>query len=116
MGEQIIRCCHELLGVPGASLADIKTVYSHPQALSPVPSLPGRPQRVEAGAGGENTAVAAKKVAETQKQKTQAAIASGFAGECFGLDVLAEKIYSNEAQLHQVYHCHQPADLPERCR
>lgn len=95
VGEQIIRCCHELLGVPGASLADIKTVYSHPQALSQCrPYLEDHREWKQVPV--ENTAVAAKKVAE-EKDKTQAAIASGFAGECFGLDVLAEKIYSNEA-------------------
>ena len=44
---------NELFGVPGASFADIKTVYSHPQALSQCRLLPGRPQRVEAGAGGK---------------------------------------------------------------
>ena len=33
VGEQIIKIDHSLLGVPGAGLSDIKTVYSHPQAL-----------------------------------------------------------------------------------
>lgn len=32
-GEQIIRCRHVLMGVPGATLEDIQSVYSHPQAL-----------------------------------------------------------------------------------
>ena len=31
--EQIIRIDHSLMGIPGAKLSDIKTVYSHPQAL-----------------------------------------------------------------------------------
>ena len=33
VGEQIIEIKHCLLGVPGAKLEDIKTVYAHPQAL-----------------------------------------------------------------------------------
>jgi chorismate mutase/prephenate dehydratase len=44
----------------------------------------------------ENTAVAARRVA-TEGDKTQAAIASAFAGEHFGLEILAEDIYVNEA-------------------
>ena len=33
VGEQIIRIEHCLLGVPGASLEEIQTVFSHPQSL-----------------------------------------------------------------------------------
>ena len=33
VGEQIIPCEHVLMGLPGTSLFDIRTVYSHPQAL-----------------------------------------------------------------------------------
>ena len=34
VGEQIIKCEHALLGLPGTKLSDIRTVYSHQQALS----------------------------------------------------------------------------------
>lgn len=33
VGEQIIRIDHSLMGLPGAKISDIRTVYSHPQAL-----------------------------------------------------------------------------------
>lgn len=33
VGEQILKIDHALLGIPGAKLSDIQTVYSHPQAL-----------------------------------------------------------------------------------
>ena len=33
VAQQIIRAEHVLMGVPGSSTADIRTVYSHPQAL-----------------------------------------------------------------------------------
>ena len=42
----------------------------------------------------ENTAVAAKKVA--QDQDCAQAASSAFAGDLFGLEVLAENIFSNE--------------------
>lgn len=44
----------------------------------------------------ENTAMAAKKVAE-DGDVTQASVSSAFAAKCFGLKVLKENIYSNKA-------------------
>lgn len=34
VGEQIVKCEHALIGLPGTKLEEIKTVYSHPQALA----------------------------------------------------------------------------------
>ena len=34
VGEKIIRIVHNLIGLPGASIEDIRRVYSHPQGLS----------------------------------------------------------------------------------
>lgn len=95
VGEQIIRCEHCLLGLPGVTLSDIKTVYSHQQGLSQCKEFLEK-HREWKQIPLENTAVAAKKVSE-DKDITQASISSAFAGECFGLSVLEEQIYSNEA-------------------
>ena len=95
VGEQIIRCEHKFLGLTGATLSDIKSVYSHPQALSqckPFLEIHREWKQIPQ----ENTAVAAKRISE-EGDKSKAAIASAFAGELFGLDVLEEKIYTNEA-------------------
>lgn len=92
-GEQIIRCQHVLMGLPGTSLSDIRTVYSHPQALMQCREyLESRKewQQME----WSNTAAAAQKVA-LEKDASQAAIASRYAAEHFGLEVLQEDIYSN---------------------
>lgn len=94
VGEQIIPVKHALLGVPGAALEDIKTVYSHPQALAQCREYLEQ-HREWKQSPLENTAVAAKKVAQ-EGDKSQAAIASAFAGELFGLSVLADQIYSSE--------------------
>lgn len=95
VGEQVIRCEHKLLGLPGTSLDKIERVYSHTQGLAQCRSFLEQ-HREWKQIPLENTAVAAKKVAE-EKNRTQAAIASAFAGEYFGLEVLAEKIYDNKA-------------------
>lgn len=95
VGEQIIRCEHKLLGLPGTRLEEIRRVYSHTQGLAQCRPFLDRHREWEQ-IPLENTAVAAKKVAMDQ-DRTQAAIASAFAGEHFGLEILAENIYRNKA-------------------
>ncbi len=95
VGEQIIKCEHALLGLPGTDIRQIKKVYSHQQALSQCEEyLDQHREWLQIPYG--NTAMAAKKVAE-DGDPTQAAIASHFAAEYFGLEVLADHIYYNKA-------------------
>ena len=95
VGEQIIRCEHCLLGLENAEISDIRTVYSHQQGLSQCKSFL-QEHRDWKQIPLENTAMAAKKVAE-DGDVTQASISSAFAAKCFGLKVLKENIYSNKA-------------------
>ena len=93
-GEQVIRVDHVLLGLPGTSLKEIRTVVSHPQGLAQCREF------LEAHPGWElvkeaNTAAAAKKVSEAGDRQT-AAIASRQAGELYGLSVLCTGICANE--------------------
>ncbi len=93
VGEQILKIDHALLGIPGAKLSDIQTVYSHPQALMQcavyLEQQEGWKQETLA-----NTAMAAKKVPEDQ-DITQAAIASEEAAKHHGLVVLKKPINHN---------------------
>ncbi|MBQ4576869.1 MAG: chorismate mutase [Firmicutes bacterium] len=78
-----------LLGIPGASAADIKKVTSHPQALAQCHDyikLKGFDTE-----SANNTAVAAKMVADL-KDKSFGAIASVETAEIYGLDVLEANI------------------------
>lgn len=89
VGEQIIRIEHCLLGVPGAKLEDIRTVYSHPQSL--MQSAKYLSARDWKQISMQNNAFAARKVADEQ-DKTQAAIASEYAGMAYGLEVLQKGV------------------------
>jgi len=89
VGEQIIKIEHCLLGVPGAKLSDIKTVYSHPQSL--MQSAKYLADHDWQQISMQNNAFAAKKVAE-DKDRTQAAIASEHAAGIYGLEVLKKGV------------------------
>ena len=95
IGEQIIKIRHCLLGVPGAKLSDIKTVYAHPQALMQSARFLSDHSYIQQ-VGMKNNAFAAKKVSE-DKDKTQAAIASAGAAKVYGLDIIEEGINSADA-------------------
>ncbi len=94
VGEQIIKIEHCLLGVPGASEAGIRTVYSHPQSLmQSARYLSGRDwQQISM----PNNAFAARKVAQ-DGDRTQAAIASEHAGKIYGLAVLQKGVNQSES-------------------
>lgn len=95
VAEQIIPIEHMLLGLPESELSDIKTVYSHPQALmQSIDFLEEHPQWEAVPM--KNTAGAAKQVL-SENRKDQAAIASKVTAELYGLKILKDNInYSEE--------------------
>lgn len=94
VGEQIIRIEHCLLGVPGARLDQIKTVYSHPQSLMQSARYLDTHENWRQ-ISMQNNAFAARKVIE-DKDLTQAAIASEQAAKIYGLDILERGV--NQAE------------------
>lgn len=80
---------HHLLGVPGATLADVREVVSHPQALTQC--APYLHEHGFAAREFENTAAAARYVAE-RADPTVAAIASIETAPLYGLQVLERSI------------------------
>ncbi|MBU6442788.1 MAG: prephenate dehydratase [Alphaproteobacteria bacterium] len=85
VGEHFHRVRHQLLGVKGARLADIKTVFSQGPALGQCRNVI-RELKLKAQIW-HDTAGSARHIAELQ-DKSVAAIASSLAGEFYGLDVL----------------------------
>ncbi len=93
VGEETLSVTHNLLGLPGANLADIDTVYSHPQGFSQSktfldqhPDWSLRPYH--------NTAISAQYVKESNN-KHKAAIASMRAAKIYGLEPIKENINFN---------------------
>ena len=80
---------HCLIGLPGAKKEDIKTVVSHPQALSQCVDYVNQNGYKEITY--QNTALAAKYVKETN-DKSLGAIASEETAEIFGLDIIEKNI------------------------
>jgi chorismate mutase/prephenate dehydratase len=93
IGEVELKVSHNLLGVKGAKISDIKKVYSHSQGFQQCDKfLKGHPdwQLIPY----QNTAVSAKYVSES-KSKSKAAIASMLAKELYDLELLADEINSS---------------------
>lgn len=89
VGEQIIRIEHCLLALPGTTISDIETVYSHPQSL--MQSLDYLTEKGWQQISMKNNAFAAKKVAD-DKDRRHAAIAGEYAASVYGLEILEKGI------------------------
>ena len=89
VGEHFLPVRHQLVAVRGATLAGLKSVQSHVQALGQC-RLTIRRLGLEAVVGAD-TAGSARQIAEAG-DPTRAAISSRLAAEIYGLDVLAEDI------------------------
>lgn len=87
-----LKICQNLLGVPGSTVADIRRVTSHPQALSQCHDYIALHGFMTEEAS--NTAIAAKTVAESG-DKTLGAIASVETAELYGLQVLDTNIHKS---------------------
>ena len=94
VAETFVPVRHALLGRPEAELSDIRTIYSHPQALMQCSQFLKQQEGVRQ-VSLENTAVAAKKVVE-EADPSCAAIASQIAGQIYGLKVLQPEIQDSE--------------------
>ena len=94
VAEIVLPVRHALLGVPGGSLEQIHTVFSHPQALMQCSEYLNS-HREWSQISVENTAVAAKKVLEEQ-DPSQAAVASEAAARRYGLQILKSGINYNK--------------------
>jgi len=89
VGAVELRVRHCLLALPGTDHREIRTVYSHPQALSQCRRFLARNQLEPEPYG--DTAGSAKMLAE-ERPKRSAAIASRLCARLYGLDIIKEGI------------------------
>jgi 3-deoxy-7-phosphoheptulonate synthase len=93
VGEQKIRIVHNLIGLPGARLEEIRKVFSHPQGLAQCARfLDSHPQWERVAF--YDTAGSVRHVAELAARDC-AAIASEEAASVYGLEVLRQGIETN---------------------
>lgn len=99
VAEHFFAVSHNLAVVEGATLDDVQTIYSHPQALmqcnNNIYNLgEGKIETCDA----TNTAEAAKMVAEVG-DKSKAAICSKMAAKVNGLTIIKENIQDDESNM-----------------
>lgn len=93
VGEKCIKVNHNLLGIKGASISDIKEIYSHSQAfMQSKEFLENKKLKL---IPYFSTARSAKYISE-ERCKSKGCIASKRAAELYNLDVLQEDINYNK--------------------
>ncbi len=95
VGEKVVYIDHVLMGLPDAEIDDIKTIYSHPQALMQCSRFLDE-HRAWTQTSVSNTAVAVKGVKDAA-DKTKAAIGSRQAAKYYGMKILKEGICHGRA-------------------
>lgn len=94
VGEKCLRIKQNLIGLKGASIKDIKEIYSHTQGFEQSSSFLKKHQEWKL-IPYHNTAYSAKTVA-LSKDFTKAAIASEKAARLYNLDIIEKDINDNE--------------------
>ncbi len=111
VGECQVKVEHCLMALPGVTLADIETVYSHEQGIMQCEKfLDGH--RDWNRVATLDTAGSAKMVAETGDAKA-AAICSRRAAKLYGLHILAESINHNQSNYTRFMVVAPRLELPE---
>ena len=87
---------HNLLGLPGTKILDIKDVYSHGQALSQCSKFIKSNSLIEQVRA--DTAGSAEMVSKT-KDKTKAAIASSLSAKTYNLEIIKKNIENEKGNL-----------------
>ena len=87
---------HNLLGLPGTKISDIKDVYSHGQALSQCSKFIKSNSLIEHVSA--DTAGSAEMVSKT-KDKSKAAIASSLSAKTYDLEIIKKNIENEKGNL-----------------
>ena len=94
--EHFHKVEHNLLGISGAKLADIKNVYSHAQALSQCSEFIKK-NKINENVRADTAGSAA--LISKSKDKNNAAIASKLSAEIYKLDIIASNIENEKGNV-----------------
>lgn len=89
VGEHFERIRHQLLGLPGAKIGDLKSVLSHTHALGQCRNVI---RELGLKAVREADTAGSARIVKEEGDKSQAAIASKLAAEIYGLEILKADI------------------------
>ena len=95
-GEYFQKIEHNLLGLPGTKVSEIKDVYSHAQALSQCSKFIKSNNLTEQVSA--DTAGSAEMVSKS-KDKTKAAIASSLSAKTYNLEIIKNNIENEKGNL-----------------
>ena len=110
VGEIVLRIVHHLLALPGTELAELREVWSHPQALEQCSTfLDAHPhlRRIAMSDSG-----AAARQLRDEGRRDAAVIASSLAGELYGLAPLASEIEDNRENYTRYWLIGRPQPAP----
>ncbi len=102
VGEQQVRVVHNLIGVPGARIEDVKKVYSHPQALKQCAEYLDR-ELADAEKIPYYDTAGSVELVKLQNDKSIAGIAGAPAAKYHGMDILAQGIETNPSNYTRFY-------------
>jgi prephenate dehydratase len=94
VGEHHLRVEHCLIGLPGVSVAEIRTVISHPQALA---QCDGYLRKLGVSITAAYDTAGSVRIIKEKGDRTLAAIASRRAAELYDTSILAQGIEDNPA-------------------
>lgn len=94
IGEYQLRVEHCLIGLPGASIDDIRTVISHPQALA---QCDGYLRKLGVSTSPAYDTAGSVSIIKEKGDRSQAAIASRRAAHLYEMHILAQGIEDNAA-------------------
>jgi 3-deoxy-7-phosphoheptulonate synthase len=101
VGEYKLRIIHNLIGLPGAALEDIKKVYSHPQGLAQCTDFIEKHKEMK-GIPFYDTAGAVANLSELN-DKSCGAIAGEEAAKFYGMNIIKEGIETNPRNYTKFY-------------